>query len=908
MMTLVGKCPVSRVTSSFHLPLGLLVALFFLLGCSLANIARATSFVTRSASSLELNGSPFRFAGVDIEMPVQNAMMDDGTVSHGAFTNFEISAALDNAQRLGANVVRAWSFASIGCTACLEPSPDVWNDQAFARDDYILYKAGSLGIRLIIPLVEGYDCQGWNSGARGTFTTWRQHSTCNDFYSSSIFISDFEAYISQLLNHVNPLTGLAWKDDPTILAWEEENEGIGDSTWSQTIATYIKTIDSNHLVSWGSSNGTGTPTSSDLSNSNIDMYDGHFYSDFGGSLSTYESAASAAVSANKVYYLGEMGWNDTTSTNLSSIQSDTDLAGDLPWDIEPLADSFGYVAEQSNTYGGNDVLQYYPGYTSGDRTLLDGYRTHAYAMQGLSAPAHEAVGSPVITNVSSNYIYWRGAPGAYTYSVARSTTSATSGFTTICSQCATDWATPWLDSAAPGGEKWYKVTAYNIDGTAGGVSAVWDTGATNAQPLIIDDSVTGAGNDEFQYSGSWSSGTDSGTYSADYESNDYHRSSTAGDSATLSFTGTQVALFGGTNSSSGLAWISMDGNTPVLVDFYSDEWDTSRPVNSSSGDRGATPVFVSPVLSSGSHTLTVTVTGNGDDASAGDEISIDAAELDPLGLSPGYATPPTGPSSVSTTTYGFADFTGQDVAVNGVHGGIDFGSGNWSFETYASDGAYDITHYVFFSSGSPTSESFTLPSGDVLRSIKISGIGTYSLSDGVNSTLSGVLSGLPSADKIVTGWTAAGTTITVTLDHGWGSVITDIEYGTAGTLYSFGDIFGQDVAVSGTHDGIDFGSGAWNLETASTYPYGLYKYAFFSSGSVTSASFTLLAGTKLSGITLSGTGTYSISDSSGVNTTLTGSVPNGGVHVATGWTTAGTTVTVTLSAGWGAVIDDVSYE
>ena len=34
----------------------------------------------------------------------------------------------------------------------------------------------------------------------------------------------FKTYVSDLLKHMNPYTGKAWKDDPTIAAWETGNE------------------------------------------------------------------------------------------------------------------------------------------------------------------------------------------------------------------------------------------------------------------------------------------------------------------------------------------------------------------------------------------------------------------------------------------------------------------------------------------------------------------------------------------------------------------------------------------------------------------------------------------------------------------------------------------------------------
>lgn len=59
-----------------------------------------------------------------------------------------------------------------------------------------------------------------------------------------------------LLNHVNTYTGVALKDDPTIMAWETINEGgayfLADGAppqaWNTAVAQYIKSLAPNHLV------------------------------------------------------------------------------------------------------------------------------------------------------------------------------------------------------------------------------------------------------------------------------------------------------------------------------------------------------------------------------------------------------------------------------------------------------------------------------------------------------------------------------------------------------------------------------------------------------------------------------------------------------------------------------------
>lgn len=76
----------------------------------------------------------------------------------------------------------------------------------------------------------------------------------------------FEQHLQKIVGRVNSLTGLAYRDDPTIMAWQLANEPRGVfrprafRRWIKRAATLIRSIDPNHLLSIGSEGNTAGPT------------------------------------------------------------------------------------------------------------------------------------------------------------------------------------------------------------------------------------------------------------------------------------------------------------------------------------------------------------------------------------------------------------------------------------------------------------------------------------------------------------------------------------------------------------------------------------------------------------------------------------------------------------------------
>lgn len=416
------------------------------------------TFVTRSGAQLMLDSKPFRFAGANIYW----LGLDENVGGVNYPTPFRVDDALTTAEAMGATVVRAHTLGiSVGCKLCVEPSLGVFNETALQHIDYAIKEAHNHHIRLIIPLVDNWH---YYHGGKHTFTDWRNLPVEDEFYTDPTVISDFEQYIQHLLDHVNTYTGIAYKNDPTIMAWETGNEISPPTAWTEKIATFIKSIDSHHLVM----DGSQSLDLNALSLPNVDLYTTHFYPI---TISLFQEDAQIVARRHKVYIVGEYDWSgthggDALSAFLPAIEHST-TAGDLYWSLLPHNDTYGFV-------GHNDgYTLHYPGDTTDMRTRVQLLVAHAYRMRGIAPVPLPAPIAPLITSISGNRIAWRGAALAVAYSVERSTSGASGPWIVICNKCATDNDTPWLDSSVPTGNVWYRVRGYNQTGAAGPYSPVY---------------------------------------------------------------------------------------------------------------------------------------------------------------------------------------------------------------------------------------------------------------------------------------------------------------------------------------------------------------------------------------------------------------------------------------------------
>jgi mannan endo-1,4-beta-mannosidase len=430
----------------------------------------SNGFVTRRGSQLMLNGHPFRFAGANMHwLPFGD--------STKYTSQFEINDGLDAAKEMGLTVVRSHDLGiSVGCSNCIEPALGAFNETALEHDDYVIKAARDHGIRLIIPLTDNYH---YPAGGKHTFTDWRGIFDENQFYYNPQVIQDFETYISVLLDHVNVYTGIAYKNDPTIMAWETGNELFPPTNWTQTISTYIKSIDRNHLVLDG--HYGVDPNAASLTN--VDIVSNHYYpkNDLKVTLD-----ATAARKIGKVFIVGEFDWNDANggdplSNFLSAIESNSAVAGDLFWELWPHDDHYGYV------HGEVQYILHYPGDAAAMRASTRQLRMHAYNMRDLATPEDSIPGTPLLEVVTregtENVLIWRGAAKASSYTIERSTISAKGPWTVICDRCATDDDIPWVDIAPPPDLLSYRVIANNLFGRAGLPSNPYQAGSAS---MVLD--------------------------------------------------------------------------------------------------------------------------------------------------------------------------------------------------------------------------------------------------------------------------------------------------------------------------------------------------------------------------------------------------------------------------------------
>jgi len=465
-----------------------------------------SEFVTRSATSLQLAGKPFRYSGPNIEWLGLEGYGPHDPLGPPYPTQFETDDALDTAKEMGALVVRSQTMGdSVGCPECIEPKLGAFNGEAFESIDYAIQAAHARGIRLIVTLIG--DCATCSNGGIGQYLEWTHQKDPASFFSDPALIAAFEKHIAAVLNHRNALTGVAYKDDPTILAWENCNMcGLwalfGPAkkmpayiAWTDTIGAFIKSIDHRHL--YLDTTGLFRFNKAALEVKTPDMITFEYYPHWQALIptspkitaQTFSDDAALVTGHGKAYIVNEFGWDvtdwpsrDDLQAMLHTLETDTHISGDDYWALQAHAPGFGWQPIPADVHdpayahrgeSGQWWALYYGGLgtlvnTAEDmRARAEELRKHAYVMAGTSAPSHIVPAPPAITSVVfGSLIAWRGSAGAVNYSVQRKA-GASSEWVTICDRCATDADVPWPDpKPAMIGAAKYRVIAYNADGAA----------------------------------------------------------------------------------------------------------------------------------------------------------------------------------------------------------------------------------------------------------------------------------------------------------------------------------------------------------------------------------------------------------------------------------------------------------
>jgi mannan endo-1,4-beta-mannosidase len=188
-----------------------------------------------------------------------------------------VDAALDAAVRLGCNVVRTWAFLDAGtppdgvkegvCFQYADANGVVAvrdGENGLNRLDYVIDAAKRRGLRLILPLVNNWT----DFGGMDRYIEWFGLRFHDEFYTSRLARDRYKEWSRTLLSRANTITGIPYRDEPAIAAWELANEprwkgsenGNPSSgparrdiilAWVAEMSGWVRQQDPNHLIGVG---------------------------------------------------------------------------------------------------------------------------------------------------------------------------------------------------------------------------------------------------------------------------------------------------------------------------------------------------------------------------------------------------------------------------------------------------------------------------------------------------------------------------------------------------------------------------------------------------------------------------------------------------------------------------------
>jgi mannan endo-1,4-beta-mannosidase len=445
------------------------IALIFgIIGCSTGSFV---NFITTDKDRLMDGDKELRF--ISFNTPnlhyIEDYLAFDAANPWRLPDEFEIRDALKTIKELGGKVTRMYvlSVRKAGESKKIirhVEAPGVFNEEAFRALDKVMQVANEVGIRVIIPLVDNW----WWWGGPAEYAAFRG-DTKEEFWTDSLLISDFKKTVEFIVNRSNTYTGELYKEDKALLGWETGNELVCPFSWTEEIARYIKSLDSNHIVI----EGTHAQTLSEqaLSDPHIDVLSTHHYTKVDESIKNILKNKEISKD-KKPYFVGEFGL--TSPENIKAIVDTAmknDVSGIMIWSLRFHNRSGGFYLHRENN--GNGPFRF-PGFPSGEvyneKEIIDFMRTRAFEVDGISVPPLNIPESPKLLAFNDVYdISWQGSVGASTYTLQRREDSQQEWTTISDNFIDADGAyKPLFNdiSAEIGKSYFYRVLAKNESGTS----------------------------------------------------------------------------------------------------------------------------------------------------------------------------------------------------------------------------------------------------------------------------------------------------------------------------------------------------------------------------------------------------------------------------------------------------------
>jgi mannan endo-1,4-beta-mannosidase len=296
-------------------------------------------FVRQRGGRFMIGQKPFRFVGANVAVMYRDE------------DRARMPETLRQAAQAGIKVVRVWAFGE-GGPDDVKPmadfedwprhhyfrrAPGEWNEDAFTHLDKVIAEAAKNNIYVQLCLTNWWRDTGgvtqylrWagiNDAADDSYKFGINNEKAILFYSNPETRRLYREHLEKLATRRNTITGVLYRDDPTIFGWELMNEAqvitgrwAERRAWFEEMSAYLKSLDPNHLIApgaWGyRSSSERREWLADHAIPTIDYCDVHSYPrddhdsfvDSPKALKEFiDNRAAAAYSLRKPLVLGEFG-------------------------------------------------------------------------------------------------------------------------------------------------------------------------------------------------------------------------------------------------------------------------------------------------------------------------------------------------------------------------------------------------------------------------------------------------------------------------------------------------------------------------------------------------------------------------------------------------------------------------